>query len=114
MENKFNSSHIIPGAKTNEIMLNTSSYVHGNDARHSEFFTGTERREEQFLQDAERNAAYIGKFNCRYFMYIGPGSEETSKFDKYPDNSKGKCTQVYFCTEASNLERMQKLPKRES
>ena len=24
-------------------------------------------------------------------MYIGPGSEETWKFDEYPENPKGKC-----------------------
>ena len=31
----------------------------------------------QFLQDVERNVAYVGKLNLWYFMHIGPGSEET-------------------------------------
>ena len=43
----------------------------------------------QFLQDAETNAADFGEFKSGYFMYIGPGSEETWKIDKYPDNPKG-------------------------
>ena len=37
-----------------------------------------------FLQDAERNAAYFGKFKPGNFMYIGPGSEETCKFETVP------------------------------
>ena len=44
----------------------------------------------QFLQDAERNAAYFGKFKLGYFMHIGPGSEETCKFETYPDNPQRK------------------------
>ena len=44
----------------------------------------------QFLQDAERNAAHFGKLKPGYFMYIGPGSEETWKFEKYPDNPQVK------------------------
>ena len=43
-----------------------------------------------FLQGAETNAAYFGKFRPRYFVYIGPGSEKTWNFEKYPDNPKGK------------------------
>ena len=34
-----------------------------------------------FLQDAERNAAYVGKLKPGYLMYIGPGSKETWKFE---------------------------------
>ena len=36
-----------------------------------------------FFQDAERNAAHFGKFKTVYFMYFGPGVEETWKFEKY-------------------------------
>ena len=43
-----------------------------------------------FLQDAERNAAYFGRFKPGYFMYIGPTSEKTWNFKKYPDDPKGK------------------------
>ena len=43
----------------------------------------------RFLQDAERNAAYFWKFKARYFMYMGPGSEKTQNFKKYPDSTQG-------------------------
>ena len=45
-------------------------------------------RDAPFLQDAERNSAYFGKFKPRYFMGIGP--EVTWKFVQYADNPKGK------------------------
>ena len=44
----------------------------------------------QFLQDAERNAAYFGKFKPGYFMYIGPSSQETWTFHKVPKQPKRK------------------------
>ena len=44
----------------------------------------------QFLQDAEINAAYFGKFEPGYFMYIGSGSEGTWEFEQYPENPKGR------------------------
>ena len=51
--------------------------------------------------------------------YTGPGSEETWKFGRYPDNPKGKCdelakqvTDVYLVQKASNPERMQDFPRR--
>ena len=38
-------------------------FFDGNDERISDFFKNTERRcNALFLQDAERNAAYLGKF----------------------------------------------------
>ena len=51
---------------------------------------GPKRGNAQFLQDAGRNAAHFGKFKPGYFMYVGPGSEETWKLGKYTDNPKGK------------------------
>ena len=44
----------------------------------------------RFLQNAERNAAYFARFKPGYFMYIGPGSEKTLNFEKYPDDPEGK------------------------
>ena len=41
------------------------------------------------MHDAERNEAFK-KFNPRYFMYIGPGSQETWIFERYRDNLRGK------------------------
>ena len=35
-----------------------------------------------FLQDAGRNAAYFEENKPGYFMYIGPGSDETWNFEK--------------------------------
>ena len=35
---------------------------------------------ELFLQDAERNAAHFASLKPGYFMYIGPGSENTWYF----------------------------------
>ena len=51
-------------------------------------------REALFLQDAERNAAYFGSFKPGYFMYIGPASEKTWNFEKYPDDPKGKLDEL--------------------
>ena len=44
----------------------------------------------QFLQDVERNSVYFAKFKPGYSMYIGPGSEETCTFERYPANPQGK------------------------
>ena len=44
------------------------SSFRGNDERNSRFFKGIERGSAPFLQDAERNEAYFGKFNPGYFM----------------------------------------------
>ena len=44
----------------------------------------------QFLQDAERHAAYFGKFKPRYFMHVGRRSEEIWTLVKYRDNPKEK------------------------
>ena len=39
-----------------------------------------------FLQDAERNAAFFGKFKPKYFIYIGPGSASNpEKMYPFPD-----------------------------
>ena len=64
----------------------------------------------QFLQDAERNATYFGKFKLGYCMYIGPGAEETCKFDKYPDNPKGKtsCGSIPCTEKTYNLAGMKR------
>ena len=43
-----------------------------------------------FLQDAERNAAYFGRFNPGYLLYIGPSSEKPWNIENDPDDPKGK------------------------
>ena len=73
--------HIFHGRKTNEIVREIDEW----------FRQGRQRnRKEVKLQDAERNAAYFGKFKPGYFMYIGPCSEKTWNFQKYRDNPQGK------------------------
>ena len=39
--------------------------------------TGPQEGNALHLQDAERNAACIGRFEAGYSMYIGPGTEKT-------------------------------------
>ena len=54
------------------------------------FLQGPKGGDVQFLQDAERNAAYFGKFKPGCFMYTGPGSQETWKFESAQTTQKGK------------------------
>ena len=72
----------------------------------------------QCLQDAERNPVYLGRFKPGCFMYIVPGSEETWKFERYPDNLKGKLdelakqvTDVYLAQKHSILKGCRNLQK---
>ena len=51
---------------------------------------------ELFLQDAERNAPNLNRLRSRHFIYIGPGSEETSNYEKYADNSLGEWDQIAY------------------
>ena len=44
----------------------------------------------RILQDAERYAAYLGKFKPGYVMYVGPGSENPLNFEESPDNPQEK------------------------
>ena len=44
----------------------------------------------QFLHDAERNAVCFGNFMWKYFTHIGPRSEETCIFERYPDMEEGR------------------------
>ena len=55
-----------------------------------------------FLEDAERNAAYSGMFKLGCFLFIDPGSGGIWKFERCPDNPRGKwveqrVTDVYLC-----------------
>ena len=52
-------------------------------------------------------------------MYVGPGSKETWKFAKYPDDPRGEweelarqVTDVYLVQEACDLEKIQQFPKK--
>ena len=42
----------------------------------------------------KRSAAYFDRFKPRYFMYVGPGSEETWCFENYVDDQKGKWNEL--------------------
>ena len=68
--------------------LHSSNFLHGNDERNSDF-QGNERRSCAFSARRGKNAAYFRQFKPGYFMYTGPGSQETWMFEKYPDNSQG-------------------------
>ena len=79
---------------------------------------GPKARNALLLQDAE-NAAYFGKFKPGYYMYSGPGSQETWNFEKYPDNPRGKwdelaqqVTDVYLVQKHPIFARMHSFPKR--
>ena len=141
MENKLNSYfYVFPWAKTNEIMLKIDEWIRPGPEEYGQQFTpkayphrvifmgmmneipissqGPKGGNTQCLQDAERNAAHIGKLKPGYFMYIGPSSEETWKFEKVHRQPKRKmgraCRTIHeciSCTKTSSPERMQKLPK---
>ena len=62
----------------------------------------------RILQDAERNAAYFGKFKRGYFMYFGPGSQKTWNLKKNPDNAQSKLDEPaktnYGCVDCTEIE----------
>ena len=43
----------------------------------------------KFLLDAERSAAYFGKFRPEYFLYTGPGQRTLGSLKRYTDNPGG-------------------------
>ena len=54
------------------------------------------------------NAAYFEKFEPRYFMYVDPGSQETSNFEKYTKNPRGKRDEL--ARQVTDVSRGQKHP----
>ena len=62
----------------------------------------------QFLQNAERSAAYFGKFKPQYYMYIGSGPEGTWTIEMCPDDPKGHWDQL--AKQVTEVYRVQKYP----
>ena len=105
-------SHTSLGRKTNEIVREIDEWIRQGQGEYGHRVTpetyphrvifmgmmtevpispqGPKEGNAQFLQDAELNAAYFGKFEPGYFMYIGSGSEGTWEFEQYPENPKGR------------------------
>ena len=72
-----------------------------------------------FCKTRKENGAYFGKFKPGYFMYIDPGLEKTSNFEKYPYDQQGKWNELekswygcVCCADASNPESMYQFPER--
>ena len=65
---------------------------------------GPERGEDRFLREAETNADYSRSFYHAYLMYVGPGSEERRKCDKYLDSPQANRTRWHrgYPTENEN------------
>ena len=121
MENTFNSCWTF-GSTTNEIVLRIDEWIRlckGEDGEHSTPEThahrvivmgmmnefqissqGPKGGNAHFVQDAERSAAYFGKFKPGYFMYIGPGSEERWRVPRQHKRKVGRTcktsTDVYL------------------
>ena len=101
--------HIFPYCTTNEIVFKIDEWLRPGKGEDGHIFTpetylhriifigiineipiyskGPKEGNALFVQDAERNAAYVGKLKLGCLMYIGPSSKETWKFEKYPGNT---------------------------